>query len=266
MHRGVGGGLVTENTVASGVAALASGADIIEFDVVRSLDGDFFVFHDGYEFPRFGVTKNMTQMTTTEIEGLRYRLHGDDRHPETVTTVAELLGSLPADALFNVDRSWRFWDTLLPYLDSFDMADRLILKCPPEDKWLRLLAAHEVKYPVIPMVRTVDDVRYTGCYVGANVIGFELLAGDDEHPFTDPRYIGQLQERGFLAFVNAINLENRVPLYAGWDDATSLMGNVAEGWGRLVDLGPDVIQTDWPALLAHYLGRGLNFPVRDVRR
>lgn len=255
--------MVTENTVASGIAAVACGADVVEFDVVRSTDGDFFVFHDGYEYKRFGDPRNMNSMTSGEIGELRYRLHGADSAPDGVATVAELLRGMPDDVLFNVDRSWPFWGTLLPYLDSFEMTERLILKCPPEGEHLRELAQHAEKYPLIPMVHTLAEIEFVGNYEGVNVVGFELLASDRDHPFTDPQFIAYLQQQGYLVFVNAINLENRVPLFAGWDDETSLTGNVSEGWGQLVDRGADIIQTDWPALLAHYLGKPMNFPSRD---
>lgn len=260
VHRGVGGGLITENTLAAGIAAKASGADIVEFDVVRSQDGDFFVFHDGYEFQRFGVTENMTEMTTREICGLRYRLHGDDRAPETVCTVAQMLEGMPEDTIFNVDRSWKYWNTLLPYLDHFDMADRLLFKCPPAAEWLENLAEHEVKYPLIPMVRSLADLEFCANFPGVNVVGFELLAECESHPFTHPEVIREIQEQGYLVFVNAINLESRVPLFAGWDDNSSILRDPAQGWGELLDREVDVIQTDWPALLTRYMGRATDFP------
>jgi Domain of unknown function len=74
--------------------------------------------------------------------------------------------------------------------------------------------------------------------------------------------IRSLHTRGVLVFANAIILENRVPLFAGYGDDISLRGRPEEGWGKLIDLGIDIIQTDWSALLAHYLGRQLAFPVR----
>lgn len=252
--------MITENTVQSGNAAVYCGADMVEFDVVRSVDGDFFVFHDGYEKKKFDIHTNMNDMTSSEIHTLRYRLHGDDEDPKTVATVREMIESLPHDALLNVDRSWRFWDTLLPFLDTFDCPERLILKCPPVDGALSVLAQHKVDYPLVPMVRTVKDIELTA-NSGTNVVGFELLASKNSHPFTKPEFIKELHELGYFVFVNAINLENNKPLFAGWDDAAALRGHPERGWGRLVGLGADVIQTDWPALLAHYLGKPLEYPV-----
>lgn len=262
VHRGMAGGLVHENTPTAAIAAIASGADIVEFDVIRSSDGRFYVFHDGYEPLHFKVNTPLPGLDSDQIDGLRYHLHPDESEPEGVTTLSDMLGSLP-DGIFNVDRAWRYWDTLLPILDDFEMADRLVLKCPPEERWLRLLADHPVKYPLIPMVRTPDQVEHVLAHPGLATIGVELLAQEPDHPFLSQGYVASLHARGVLAFANAINLENRIPLFAGYDDETSLRGRPDDGWGRLIDLGIDIIQTDWPALLAHYLGRSLPFPVRD---
>ena len=46
-HRGISGGNIPCNTIAAFDAALADGADMIELDVSRSLDGTLYVFHGG---------------------------------------------------------------------------------------------------------------------------------------------------------------------------------------------------------------------------
>lgn len=260
-HRGTMAGMVTENTIRSTVAALACGTDIVEFDVVRSSDGSFFIFHDGYEKYRLGSSGHLPDMTAAEIAQLSYRRHGEDIEPEGVTALDDLLHTFP-DTFFNVDRSWHYWDTLLPELDTFHMEDLLILKCPVSREPFELLQRHAVKYPVIPMVRTVEEVELVASLEGVAIAGFELLADTVSHPFVSSDYLKSLHNTGYLAFLNAINLENRKPLFAEFDDEASLFGDVADGWGTLVDLGADIIQTDWPALLSHYLGRTLPFPRR----
>src|SRR5699024_4801430 len=48
-HRGTPLGSFPDNTVRAAIGALRSGADVIETDVVRSADGEYFLFHTGYE-------------------------------------------------------------------------------------------------------------------------------------------------------------------------------------------------------------------------
>ncbi len=48
-HRGIFGGNIPCNTIASFDFAIAEGADMIELDVTKSADGELFVFHPGME-------------------------------------------------------------------------------------------------------------------------------------------------------------------------------------------------------------------------
>ena len=48
-HRGTWMGNVPCNTIMAFNAALKAGADIVELDVSRSLDGTLYVFHPGTE-------------------------------------------------------------------------------------------------------------------------------------------------------------------------------------------------------------------------
>ena len=60
--------------------------------------------------------------------------------------------------------------------------------------------------------------------------------------------------------MNAITLGNfnkhddspRNDLYGGLDDDISILDDPAKGWGKLMDKGIEIIQTDWPALLYDY--------------
>lgn len=252
VHRGTGLGTVAENTSAAVTAALRQGAEMVEIDVVESTDGEFFLFHDGYEPMHFGVEENIRTMTAAEIRGLEYRWCSDaDGERYGVAELADVVRAHPG-ALFNVDRSWWFWRDLLPVLDGLGLLGRAVLKSPVEDEWLALLAAHPVKHAFAPMVRSHEDVLRVLAETEINTVGFELLAASAEHEVAQPEYIEWLHSRGCFALLNAINLNNRVPLFCGWDDETSVLTDPDLGWGRLVALGADIIQTDWPGMLVPY--------------
>lgn len=71
-HRGISGGNIPCNTIAAFDAALADGADMIELDVSRSLDGTLYVFHGGCELVHLGLCRPLTDLTDAEIRVLRY--------------------------------------------------------------------------------------------------------------------------------------------------------------------------------------------------
>ncbi|WP_427018735.1 glycerophosphodiester phosphodiesterase family protein [Pseudarthrobacter sp. P1] len=251
VHRGTGLGCVVENTLPAVTAALRQGAEMVEIDVVESTDGEFFLFHDGYESMHFGLRENIRTMDSAQIRGLQYRWAASGSEPYGVATLAEVLSAHP-EALFNVDRSWWFWPRLLPYLDRFQTPGAKVLKSPVTEEYLGLLAAHGVKYPYAPMVRSHAEVLQVLGAADVNTVGMELLPDSADHEFAAPDYVRWLHGRGIFALLNAINLSNGVPLFCGWDDETSVLTGPDAGWGRLITHGADIIQTDWPGMLVPY--------------
>ncbi|AZA14704.1 glycerophosphodiester phosphodiesterase family protein [Corynebacterium choanae] len=256
-HRGTAGGCIFPNTLAAAKVALAHGADIVELDVVRSKDGVYFSFHDGYEEKELATATPISAMTASEVATHPY---GQVFHHPGVATVDEffpLINTLP-DTLINVDRSWRYWeDGLLQQLAECTNPQRLVVKSPAEDRWLTALAQASVALPYMPIVHTEDDLARVFAaqakYPTINLIGVELIAADVYSPLANPARIAELREQGLLIWLNALNLENLKDLFCGFDDHTSILDDPARGWGKLVEYGADIIQTDWPRLLADYL-------------
>ncbi|QCO96594.1 glycerophosphodiester phosphodiesterase family protein [Arthrobacter sp. 24S4-2] len=252
VHRGTGLGTIAENTQQAVEAALRQGAEMVEIDVVESTDGEFFLFHDGCEEMQLGIQENIRTLDSKTIRALEYRWRSTGTSEAyRVATLEEVL-SQNRHALFNIDRSWWYWERLLPYLDDYDVLGRAVLKSPVDREALELLAAHHVKYAFAPMVRSHEDVLRVLEYTEINTVGLELLAEGPDHEFASTDYVAWLHSRGLFALVNAINLNDRVPLFCGWDDEMSVLGDPDSGWGRLVGLGADIIQTDWPGLLVPY--------------
>lgn len=253
VHRGTQMASIVENTSDAVIAALASGGDIVEIDALASSDGEFYAFHDGYEKEHLGADVHLPSLTSVEIDKLSYVYADRPGRTIRVARLLELLGAFRGSTLFNVDRSWPWWPTLLPALDSLDMTGQLLLKCPGSDeKRIQTLRAHPVPYPFMPICRTPEQAFG---YLGdpeLNTIGVELLATNTDSPFLDPRTIADLHAAGVFVLVNAEVLTNGVPLFAGFDDEVSVLRSPKEGWGRLLDLGVDAIQTDWPWLLRDY--------------
>jgi hypothetical protein len=251
VHRGTGLGCVVENTLPAVTAALRQGGEMVEIDVVESTDGEFFLFHDGYEGMHFGVPENLRTMDSDQIRALQYQWAASGSARYGVATLAEVLTAHP-DALFNVDRSWWFWPRLLPYLDQFRTPGAKVLKSPVTEEYLGMLADHGVKYPYAPMVRSHQEVLQVLAAADVNAVGMELLPDSEDHEFASPDYVPWLHDQGMFALVNAINLSNGVPLFCGWDDEVSVLTEPEAGWGRLIAHGADIIQTDWPGMLVPY--------------
>ncbi|MGP5258912.1 glycerophosphodiester phosphodiesterase family protein [Brachybacterium paraconglomeratum] len=250
-HRGTTLGSFPDNTVRSAIGALRSGADVIETDVVRATDGEYFLFHTGYEQKLFGIDCDVREMSAQQLETAVFRWQGGASSPG-VERLDALLEALPA-AWINIDRSWGLWPDLLDHLADRGVEDRILLKSPPRQEHLRALAEHPTPFLYFPIVRTTDELAAVEAVDGINLVGAELLAVGPDDDFAQPEAVAAVAERHPFVLLNALNLENGSVLYLGADDDTSVLEGPDLGWGRLIQVGATAIQTDWPHLLRAYL-------------
>ncbi|ACU86568.1 hypothetical protein Bfae_28020 [Brachybacterium faecium DSM 4810] len=250
-HRGTTLGSFPDNTVRAAVAALRSGTDIVEVDVIRSLDGEYFLFHNGYENKHFASGTDLRTLTAAEIDERSFQWQGE-RGALRPTRLTDLLEALP-DAWLNIDRSWFYWPELLDLLTEVGAVRRLLLKSPPEAAALTALAAHPTPFLYYPIVTSPEEFERVRAVDGLNLIGAEVLAATPDDPYADPAAVTSLAEEFPLVQVNALNLENGARLYLGHDDETAILEDPALGWGPLARSGATAIQTDWPHLLRDYL-------------
>ncbi len=254
-HRGTPIGSVYPNTLAAAQAAFASGADIVELDVLANAEGSYFAFHDGYEQMLLGSEVGIEHLSDAEVADLRYGkvlggsgVAGVDHYFEIVSELGE--------RFVNVDRSWRYWgDGFLQELAATGYHDYRIVKSPVDAEHLDQLAAAKTPFPYLAMVKSGSDIEQVRARSDINLIGLEILPRGADDLLASRDYLQSLRDAGLLLWLNALNLENLVPLFLGFDDEVSVLDNPERGWGVLVDYGADIIQTDWPWLLRHYLDR-----------
>lgn len=252
-HRGVSQGNIIENTIASMHTCFALGADAVEMDVVMSTDGDFFVFHDGCEPYLFAnETRNIRTLSTAQIEAKTYVNNIGMPTTEKVATLKDFLNALPSDKLLNMDRSWFYWESLLPYLDTFDVAERLLLKSPAKDSYLQTLSYHGKQYPFFAICRNAADIERALSYRDRiNLVGIELIDHGEHALFENRDFLQGLKSQGLYLLVNALNLGDGELLWC-YDDDTSVLQSPELGWGKIIEQGIDIIDTDWTPLLANY--------------
>jgi glycerophosphoryl diester phosphodiesterase len=249
VHRGSGGGSIAENTGPAFRAAVRQGADMVETDVIRSTDGDYFLFHNGYEKMHFGLERDIRKLSTAELRALRYGWHVEPGAGDYGLEPLETILTGFDDVLFNVDRSWWFWPDLLERMSAYGVAEKIVLKSPVAAEHLDALEASPAPFPYMPIVRSRAEIEAVLARDEINTVAIEVLAATADDELSDPGLIDELHARGLLVQLNAINLGNRVPLFLGWDDEVSLAEGPENGWGRLISHGADLVQTDWPALL-----------------
>src|SRR5699024_7689259 len=98
-HRGTWGGNVIENTRQAAELAVRSGADIVELDVCRSVDGVFYLYHDGSEAQLLGIDNTFMELTSDDIDETVYRNSLGVSSGYQVEKLADFLAWLPNNYL-----------------------------------------------------------------------------------------------------------------------------------------------------------------------
>lgn len=253
VHRGTNGGDVLQNTSLAYQNALSHQADMVEVDVIRSKDGVFYGFHDGQEPLVFHQEVDIRQLTSQEIDQMTCYNSVNEETEQTVERLSFILDQLRDKCLINIDRSWFYWDTLLEELKKEETLPQLLLKSPAEKKYLDQLAASGLDIAFMPIVKNVDELELALSYSTIQIVAIELVFDSLDSPLLSPERIKELHKQGLLLWANPICLGKGTQLTAGLDDNRAIRGDQDGSWGALIDMGFDILQTDWPLLLRHYI-------------
>lgn len=248
VHRGTNGGNVIQNTTKAYLNAIRHKGDIVEVDVVRSIDGEFFAFHDGQEKLVFDKNIDLRLLPSEQIKGLPCFNSLAEPVDQRLETIEEVLANLEGKSLINIDRSWFYWDTFLDKLKTYQSLNQVLLKAPAKRELLEQLRDSELNVMFMPIVKTVEELELVLNFGGINLVAVELIFEDLDSELISPATMQRLRNKGILTWVNALRLNDTIVLAARIDDEVALFDN-GYSWIKLVELGFDIIQTDWPYLL-----------------
>jgi len=250
-HQGTFGGNICTNTVSSGKNALLHGADIIEADVTRDLDGVLYMFHDAHEEFNFGSKKHIPEMRTAEVEALRCFNANGDRKTVGPDRLDDYLAYFEKrDCIINLDRCWDIWDDVAKLVDKYNMFDRIIFKCPAaSDKRFEYYDfVKNSKYPLnfMPIISKPEEAHEV-FDLNVPLIGFEVLYKKESDVLASDGFINDCHKKGLILWSNAMSLTDTEILAAGYDDNAYIERDVPV-WEWHFGKKFDIVQTDWMAL------------------
>lgn len=252
-HRGVSGGNIPCNTLASYGIALRQGADMIEIDVEMSADGKLYIFHPGEERDHLCHMERICRMTSDEIERLRYVNYDRNYTQFGVNTLDELLESFKGKCYINVDKFWGHPKEIYEAIKRHGMIDQILVKSSPSEKVFEVLREVAPELPYMPIVRDTNAVHEQLMQSNINYVGAEVLFRSEDAEVASEEFIERMHRDGKLVWVNSIIYNYKEQLSAGHSDDTALTVSPDEGWGWLAKKGYDFIQTDWTGMLIDYL-------------
>lgn len=251
-HRGTCGGNIIQNTTLAYENALHHSADMIEIDVIMSTDGDFFAFHSGQEKLVFVINQDISKMTTREIQELYCYNALGEKTQQKLERLEQVLAHFKNRCLINIDRSWFYWKEIIQFLNKQGMQDQIVLKSEPNDDLLKQLEEYGPNIMYMPIVKDEEAWDRANQYQ-LNLVAAELIFQTLDSPLIKPAFIEKLHQSGILTWANAITLNDDIVLSARLDDNHAISDGYEKNWGKLIEMGFDIIQTDWPALLNQYL-------------
>ena len=255
-HRGLAAGNVPCNSIPAYKAALRTGADIIELDVSRSLDGTLYCFHPGMEKQFTGSATLISQMHDNEVDKLRLLNMDGAVTEEKVPLLRDAFELLRGKCRINVDKYWVDIPGTSALIREMGMNDQVIVKSAPREEYLTLVRQYAPDLPFMPVL--IHDAGIHEMLIkdrSIYYVGAEVIFDSEDSEFCSDEFIQKVHGHGCILWVNPIIYNYHKQLTAGHSDDVAVSEDEYRGWGWLIDRGYDILQTDFPLQLKMYIGR-----------
>ena len=252
-HRGICGANIPCNTIAAYKIAVDQGADVVELDVSRTIDGKFFAFHPGMEPAFLKCGDYIKNMRASRVENLFLLNQDEVKTGYKIPTLAEALDFLKGKVYINVDKFWIDIPGITEEIRRAGVADQVIVKTSTDTSYLEQVKEYAPDFMFIPLVNEKDEVTDWLIEQGVNVIGAEVLFKTEDAEVISDEYIARMHDRGLLIWANSIVYDERAVISAHHTDDVALTVSPDDGWGWLIDKKVDFIQTDWLLPLRNYI-------------
>ena len=253
-HRGATGSNIPSNTLESYALALRQGADIVELDVTKSLDGELFAFHPYMDFPHLGKIIPLQLRLAKNIKKTKYVNDDFTKTQYGISTIDEVFDFLKGKCVINVDKFWSHPRLIADKLSRHNIRDGVIIKSYYSPKMLSTLKEVAPDVPFMLMLREsnkgVEDLLIKS---GINFIGEELIFDSLDNPLVSDEHMSFLKQNGLYAWGNTIVYNYKDVISAGKTDDMAILGAEDDVWGWFIDKGFDIIQTDWVSELKEYI-------------
>ncbi len=254
-----------ENTPLAIAHCARLGVEVVENDVRTSKDGELYVLHDDTVDRVTNGSGRLGALTAPQISTLRMRQgsggQGSAVTDEPVPTLRQYFRAARNRVLINLELkpsgavTWEsLLDKSLAIAREEGVIDHLLLKVPDAShhgKTMKTQLLASVNFP--PDVALLPIIWQSATPVARRLDTMEQFGGIGyEMPVTDPAYLGQTRFDKRLTGRPIMAIAVQPNWSGGLDDELSLRDPVA-GWGRLIELGANLIMTDRPEALLRYL-------------
>ncbi|PNZ27834.1 Membrane domain of membrane-anchored glycerophosphoryl diester phosphodiesterase [Staphylococcus petrasii] len=256
-HQGMAGGNIVNNSMAAFENAIKQGASFIELDITKTLDDVFYIMHVNEEPIRIHSDKLIKEMTSEEVE--QHQLLNMNMQPVTnVPKLRDIMNGFTKypDIMLHIDHITK-WDSLiLNELNHYQsQLSQFIIKIDIDSpSTVEAICNHETPFMTIFIVKNIEEVDVALQLIDkVNVVGLEFVFEHEDDTHIQPSVINKVKALGLFTLANSMRLNEETTINAELDDDISLLDHPDKGWGKLLAMNFDMIQTDWILPLKQYI-------------
>ncbi|MBB3962904.1 glycerophosphodiester phosphodiesterase family protein [Rhizobium metallidurans] len=252
-HRGAWHG-APENSLAAIERAIAVGANVVELDVRKSADGQLFIMHDATLLRVAGINRDAETFTMAELQAIALREDDGGEHRATtdqrIPTLKQALEIIRGRIFADLDLKDR------GLFSEVAACARELNAAPYVDLKTRVMTREELNWVRAQDIGGVAFMAMSKFTSGTIHDTLALLS--EIKPFMCEMRFDRLEtviehreafrDAGMALWMNTLNMEAS----GEWVDKTALV-DPDRIWGRLIDAGVSVFQTDEPEALKAYL-------------
>lgn len=224
-----------ENSIRAIQAAIDVGVDIVELDVKLSREGIPILMHDDTLDRTTDGTGDVANVSLADLSSIRLRYANGEISDVGIPTLRSALLAARDRIFVNLDLKVSDIEPVIEAIRDVDMMEQVMF-FHFDSSVLRELQNLVPDALVMPMAMNADDAL-------RRVAEQELRLIHLKESFNSPELAGDLDLVGAAGWTNAL----------GEADETARREGPAAGFAAIIANRPDVIQTDYPAMLIAYL-------------
>lgn len=248
-----------ENSIPAIESVIKMGADMVEIDIQLTKDSVLVLSHDR-TIDRCTTGKgNINDLTYEEIQKYYLKTAHNVRSSLDLKmpTLEEALAVCKDRITVNLDKGYDYYDLVLEITERLGVTNQVLIKgSKPVAEVQAKMAEHKnnlLYMPVITPTKESHKALFNDYLAEKPQLAYELC-WDKMCPEVEDA-VKRVLASGSKVWVNT--LWNS--LCGGWSDDVAFETSAAEVYGKVVDMGTTIIQTDRPEMLIEYLrSRGLH--------
>lgn len=249
-----------ENSIPAIESAIRMGVDIVEIDTRMTADSVLVIMHDATIDRTTDGKGKVSELSAEYITSRKLRAGQGVATQWTVPTLEDVLKVCRGRIVINIDKGYDYYDQAMELLRRYNMVEQVLIKGKKSpDTVAAKFASHESNMMYMPIIdinnergRTLFEQYVAGQAQLAYEVCWSTPAPEVE------ACMKRVIDSGSKLWINSLWDSLCGGTEAGLSDDSALL-DIDKAYGRLIEMGATMIQTDRPQMLIEYLrSKGLH--------